>query len=69
MQYLLQYPASFLLGYLSFSGSLLKKRTDKVSSNWQLAYNTALADGVYEENFLDCGIRLGIGWDFDEIVY
>lgn len=48
----------------------MNKRTDfKKSSNWQLANNTALGDGVYEENSLDCGTRLGIGWDFDEIVY
>lgn len=47
----------------------MNKRTDKESSNWQLAYNSALGDGVYEENSLDCGIRLGVGWDFDEIVY
>lgn len=47
----------------------MSKTTEKESSNWQLANNTALGDGVCEENSLDCGIRLGIGWDFDEIVY
>lgn len=48
----------------------MAKRTDKaVTSNWQLAYNTALEDSVYKENSLDCGIRLGIGLDFDEIIY